>query len=100
MPECICMRTTVEITDEQRLALTALAGKRGLRGFSALVREALDEYLASQRGEELETLLALRGVLSAAEGEALEQRIAEAWAAWPTAPLRARPRAAALDAQK
>jgi metal-responsive CopG/Arc/MetJ family transcriptional regulator len=85
MLECICMRTTVEITDEQRLALTALAAKRGVRGFSALVREAIDQYLAEQRGEDLEAVLALRGVLSAEEGAALEQRIAQAWDTWPTA---------------
>lgn len=85
MLECICMRTTVEITDEQHLALTALAARRGVRGFSTLVREALDQYLADQRGEDLDALLSLKGVLSAEEGDAFEQRIAEAWATWPTA---------------
>lgn len=85
MLECICMRTTVEITDEQHLALTALAARRGVRGFSALVREALDAYLAEQRGEDLDALLSMKGVLSTEEGEALERRIAEAWATWPTA---------------
>jgi hypothetical protein len=79
------MRTTVEITDEQHLALTALAARRGVRGFSTLVREALDQYLADQRGDDLEALLSLKGVLSPEEGDALEQRIAEAWATWPTA---------------
>ena len=79
------MRTTVEITEEQHLALTALAAKRGVRGFSALVREAIDRYLAEQRGEDLETVLALRGILSPEEGDALERRIAEAWATWPDA---------------
>lgn len=41
------MRTTIELTDEQRSALLALAGKRGLRGYSSLVQEALAQYLAS-----------------------------------------------------
>lgn len=85
MLECICMRTTVEITEEQHLALTALAAKRGVRGFSALVREAIDRYLAEQRGDDLEAVLALRGILSPEEGDALERRIAEAWATWPDA---------------
>ncbi len=40
------MRTTIELSDEQRGALLALAGKRGLRGYSILVREALAQYLA------------------------------------------------------
>ena len=79
------MRTTIEITEEQHLALTALAAKRGVRGFSSLVREALDRYLAEQRGEDLEAVLSLRGILSPEEGDALERRIAEAWATWPSA---------------
>lgn len=39
------MRTTIELTDEQRSALLALAGRRGLRGYSSLVQEALAQYL-------------------------------------------------------
>lgn len=39
------MRTTIELSDEQRSALLALAGKRGLRGYSSLVQEALARYL-------------------------------------------------------
>lgn len=39
------MRTTIELTDEQRSALLALAGKRGLRGYSSLVQEALAQYM-------------------------------------------------------
>ena len=39
------MRTTVELSDEQRAALLSLAAKRGLRGYSMLVQEALAQYL-------------------------------------------------------
>ena len=39
------MRTSIELTDEQRSALLALAGKRRLRGYSSLVQEALALYL-------------------------------------------------------
>ena len=39
------MRTTIELTDEQRSRLLALAGKRRLRGYSSLVQEALAQYL-------------------------------------------------------
>jgi len=39
------MRTTVEITDEQRAKLRELAAKRGEKGLSTLVQEALDRYL-------------------------------------------------------
>lgn len=39
------MRTSIELTDEQRAALLTLAGRRGLRGYSSLVQEALAQYL-------------------------------------------------------
>jgi predicted DNA-binding protein len=39
-------RTTVEITEEQRRRLIALATERGERGFSRIVQEALERYLA------------------------------------------------------
>ena len=77
------MRTTVEITDDQRLALATLASKRGLRGFSALVQEAIDRYLAEERGDRLDAVLALRGSLSDREADELDRRIADAWASWP-----------------
>jgi len=40
------VRTTVEISDAQRAALLKLAAERGEKGFSRLVGEALDRYLA------------------------------------------------------
>ena len=81
---CICMRTTVEIREEQRIALAAIAAKRGLRGYSELVQEAIDAYLSSTTGDDLDALLTLRGSLGAEQADALERRIAEAWSSWPT----------------
>jgi len=78
------MRTTVEIREDQRLALTALAAKRGMRGFSALVQEAIDTFLAQQQGDRLQAVLSLEGSLSSGEAEELERRIAEAWKTWST----------------
>ena len=43
------MRTTVEITDAQRAELLKLAAQRGEKGFSAVIREALDLYLRQHR---------------------------------------------------
>lgn len=71
------MRTTVEITDTQRVALSTLAAERGLRGFSALVREAIDQYLAAMQGDDLEEVLALRGILDDEEADELERNVAE-----------------------
>lgn len=67
------MRTTIEITDEQRARLLALAASRGLKGFSALVSEALDEYLKARRsdGEIIAAALATRGSLSDTEADEL-----------------------------
>ena len=39
------MRTTIDLSDEQRSLLLAMAGKRRLRGYSLLVQEALAQYL-------------------------------------------------------
>jgi metal-responsive CopG/Arc/MetJ family transcriptional regulator len=79
------MRTTVEIRDDQRSALAALASKRGLRGFSKLVQEAVDNYLQDQRRDRVDEALALEGVLSDEEAHELRQRIDEAWATWQPA---------------
>lgn len=84
MLSCICMRTTIEIRDEHRIALAAIAAKRGLRGYSELVQEALDAYLADVSGEDLDALLSLRGSLGPEQADKLEQRIAEAWSSWLT----------------
>ena len=85
MLECTCMRTTVEIRDDQRLALVALASKKGIRGFSVLVQDAIDLYLAEQRPEAIRDALALRGTLTDQEAEEMRRRIDQAWAGWRTA---------------
>jgi hypothetical protein len=79
------MRTTVEIPEEQRAALAALAARRGLRGYSTLVQEAIDLYLDEKEGDRLQTALALRGTLTGEQAEELERRIERAWRTWPTA---------------
>jgi len=76
------MRTTVEIRADQHAALAALASKRGVRGFSRLVEEAIDLYLAEQRRDRLDEALSLEGALSDEQAQELERRIAEAWATW------------------
>jgi predicted transcriptional regulator len=68
------MRTTVEITDEQRSRLLAIAASRGMKGFSTVVQEALEVYLASQetKKKQIEAALALKGSLDANDGQTLE----------------------------
>ncbi|MGB3896842.1 MAG: hypothetical protein WA942_21645 [Mycolicibacter sinensis] len=76
------MRTTVEITDEQHRALSAIAQRRGVRGFSALVQEALDSYLANMTTDEVDLLLGLEGTLSDSEAREVRTRIDEARTTW------------------
>jgi hypothetical protein len=79
------MRTTVEITDEQHRALSAIARRRGVRGFSPLVQEALDGYLANLHTDEVDLLLGLEGALTDSEAQEIRSRINEVrttWRAW------------------
>ncbi len=76
------MRTTVEISDEQHRALSAIAQRRGIRGFSVLVQEALDGYLADLKTDEVDLLLGLEGVLTEADAQEMRTRIDDAKSAW------------------
>ena len=68
------MRTTVEITEEQRAELLKMAAIRGFKGFSQVVQEALNEYIARQaeRQNLIKDALKLRGILSEKDGVELE----------------------------
>jgi hypothetical protein len=76
------MRTTVEITDEQHRALSAIARLRGVRGFSALVQEALDGYLSSLSTDEVDVLLGLEGMLTESDAGEMRSRIDDVRTAW------------------
>lgn len=39
------MRTTIELRDDQRARLLEIAARRGEKGFSGLIQEAVDRYL-------------------------------------------------------
>lgn len=78
------MRTTVEITDAQRAELLKLAAQRGEKGFSAVIREALDLYLRQHRArrEKVEKALALQGSFDEGEAKALERSVAQLRGTW------------------
>ena len=76
------MRTTIELRDDQHAALAALASRRGMRGYSGLVQEALDLYLWETLAQTTGRYLQLRGILADDEAAEVEHRIAEAWATW------------------
>ena len=57
------MRTTIELSDEHRSSLHALAARRGLRGYSKLIQEAVDLYVQKMtaQGNTPTHLLRMRG---------------------------------------
>lgn len=88
---CMCMhvhagamRTTIEMTDEHRAALLEIAGKRGQKGFSEIIREALDLYLqgARQREERIARALRAQGALDDREAGEMRAAASEARALW------------------
>lgn len=78
------MRTTVEITDEQRGQLLELAARRGEKGFSRLVQEALDRYLAESAGhrEKLKEALEVLGSMSEEAAAGMESSVRELRSSW------------------
>jgi hypothetical protein len=78
------MRTTVEISDRQRGILLSLAAQRGLRGYSEIVQEALDQYIAGQTKElEInEKVLAMEGSWRQEETEETRSRLLELRERW------------------
>ncbi len=79
-----CMRTTIEIKDEHRARLLELAARRGSKGFSDIVAEAIDVYLLTLSGDEEKrrSALRLRGSLDDAEAGELREAtrsLRESW---------------------
>ena len=78
------MRTTVEINDEQRARLLQLAARRGEKGFSRIVAEAIERYLAELDSSDAIQRKALRlcGSLSHREADRLRTDTAKIRQFW------------------
>jgi metal-responsive CopG/Arc/MetJ family transcriptional regulator len=78
------MRTTVEIDDNQRAELLKLAAQRGDKGFSRIVREALDLYLEQHRARRdiVSRALKLQGSLGDDEADALAASVQQLRRSW------------------
>jgi len=84
------MRTTIELTDDLRARLLALAAKRKLRGYSTIVREVLERHLdeAPEEGrtgrgaKAARVARRVRGSLSKAEADRMRRRIERLWERW------------------
>lgn len=78
------MRTTVELSDRTYTRLRARAAERGMRGFSAIVEEALERLFEDGGGDDLVASLAeAEGAWSASDVEEWDSARKEAWATWP-----------------
>jgi len=78
------MRTTVEINDEHRARLLQLAARRGDKGFSHIVAEAIERYLAELDKSDMARRKALQlcGSLSRREADRLRAdatKIRQSW---------------------
>jgi hypothetical protein len=78
------MRTTIEITEAQRGELLKIAASRGEKGFSAVIREAVDLYLKmhASREDAVKAALLARGTLAGKEGDALRAEVSSIRSRW------------------
>ncbi|MEW6045499.1 MAG: hypothetical protein AB1609_03335 [Bacillota bacterium] len=78
------MRTTIDLPNDKRARLAAIAARRGLRGYSELINEAVERFLEEEenRQAQIAKVLALRGVLTDQQAREVEQRIREVWSRW------------------
>ena len=78
------MRTTIEITDEQRSKLLEAAARRGEKGFSTIIQEALNHYFEDEatRRERVERALATFGSLSEKAADRLEEHVRKLRRSW------------------
>ena len=78
------MRTTIEITDEQRSKLLETAAKRGEKGFSTIIQEALDHYFEGETARQERVARALKaiGSLPAAAADRMEESARKLRRSW------------------
>ena len=78
------MRTTIELSAQHRAKLLELAAERGEKGFSRLVQEAVDRYLAEQglRRDRIDQALKLRGTLGGTAADALAESVKRSRSHW------------------
>jgi predicted transcriptional regulator len=78
------VRTTIEMKPEHRARVVELAAKRGEKGFSTVVAEALELYLEAQSGRTnaIQSALALRGSISETEAAGLSTATRRIRANW------------------
>jgi hypothetical protein len=78
------MRTTIEIPDYQRAKLLEIATRRGLKGFSKIVQEAIERYREENlpQSEQVTEALSVLGTMGESEAESLEASIRDLRSKW------------------
>jgi len=71
------MRTTVELSNDHRSSLHSLAARRGLRGYSKLIQEAVDLYIQEMTAKEggAKHLLQMRGSWNKEEARKFQKKL-------------------------
>ena len=78
------MRTTIELSNDHRSSLHSLAARRGLRGYSKLIQEAVDLYIQGMTAKERNTeqLLKMRGTWNKEEARNFQNKLREIRRNW------------------
>jgi metal-responsive CopG/Arc/MetJ family transcriptional regulator len=78
------MRTTIELADDLIAALHALAVKKGYRGYSRVMEEAVKHYLRENEKKNLSliVLMKMRGSWNAEEAAQTKKRLEEIRKNW------------------
>jgi metal-responsive CopG/Arc/MetJ family transcriptional regulator len=78
------MRTTVELSEDLIAALHALAVKKGYRGYSRVMEDAVRHYLREHEKKEtsLSVLMKMRGSWNAEEAAKTKKRLEEIRKNW------------------
>lgn len=78
------MRTTIELSDEQRAKLLEAAARRGEKGFSSIVQEALTQYFESERKREeaVRKALGAIGAIPEEEADRMQAEVRDLRSSW------------------
>ncbi len=78
------MRTTVELPDELIAALHAIAVKKGYRGYSKVMEDAVKHYLRDRekKDQSLSVLMRMRGSWNSEEAAETKKRLEEIRKNW------------------
>jgi hypothetical protein len=81
------MRTTIDLSNDHRSSLHSLAARRGLRGYSKLIQEAVDLYIQEMTASEgnAKHLLKMRGTWDKEDTRKFRKKLREIRRNWKIA---------------